>query len=274
MKSSLKKFMGNKNTVTILGVVICIAVLYIGYNVRINSVTNMVDMPVAAQQIGPRTQITDSMITKIRVPGNLLKGEFYKDRKDIVGKYTNYNTVIAASSLFYKSLLKDAKDLPSAGFGDVKEGHVLVSYPVDMKSTYANSMEPETYINIYFKARNDDDKVIFGKFIHNIKVLSVKDGDGQNVFEASEEIRTPAYLIFALPENVHELFRKTLYIANDYDIELLLVPSTVNLTEENAIKVTSGEIRDYIMERTEMIDINEEVTDEELFIKNSDKKEE
>ena len=33
---SIKRFLGNKNTVTILGVIIGIAVLYFGYNIRVN----------------------------------------------------------------------------------------------------------------------------------------------------------------------------------------------------------------------------------------------
>ena len=37
MNASLKKFLGNKNTVTILGVLLCIVILVIGYNRTINS---------------------------------------------------------------------------------------------------------------------------------------------------------------------------------------------------------------------------------------------
>ena len=36
LKASMKKFFGNKNTVTILGVILCLVILYIGYNYRIN----------------------------------------------------------------------------------------------------------------------------------------------------------------------------------------------------------------------------------------------
>ena len=36
LSSSLKKFVSNKNTITIIGVVLCIIILYWGYNFRIN----------------------------------------------------------------------------------------------------------------------------------------------------------------------------------------------------------------------------------------------
>lgn len=269
IQASLKKFMGNKNTVTILGVIICVVVLYVGYNMRISSVANLIEMPVASVDIQPRTLITNDLVQTVKVPGNLLKGSFYTTKQDIIGKYSNYNSMIAQGSLFYKALLINAEDMPSAVYKDVPEGHTVMSYPVDMDSTYANTMEPETYIDIYFKAIIDEDtdepKVIFGKFAHNVKILAVKDGAGQNVFETSEEVREPAYLIFSVPTGIFELIKKAQYISSDYGIQFTLVPNTITLTEKDAVEVTSADIRDYIMERTEMIDVNIEVTDDELY---------
>ena len=39
-----------------------------------------------------------------------------------------------------------------------------------MVSTYANSMMPDDYINIYFKGKADDGSIMFGKFISNIRI--------------------------------------------------------------------------------------------------------
>lgn len=47
LKASMKKFLGNKNTVTILGIIVCLVVLYIGYNYRINSKVELVQVPYA-----------------------------------------------------------------------------------------------------------------------------------------------------------------------------------------------------------------------------------
>ena len=127
-----------------------------------------------------------------------------------------------------------------------------------MTSTYANSMMPDDYINIYFKALDDDDNIMFGKFISNVKILSVKDNNGQNVFESTEEARTPAYMMFALPEDMHLLFRKAIYLANEYNVELILVPNTVTLTEEKAdVFVSSKDIQDFINDKTNMVSVDE-----------------
>lgn len=264
--NKFKKFLGNKNTVTILGLIICVAILYIGYHFQISRATKLVDLPVATEDIQPRTLITDNLVKTVRVPSSFLEGSYYSYIGDIVGKYSNYNTIIAKGSLFYTSLLIDAKDMPNAIYSDVPDGHIVVSYPVSMETTYLNTMEPDTYIDIYFKGVNDEDKVMFGKFVRNVKILAVKNSSGQNVFEAVEESRTPAYIFFALPEGVFELLRKGQYIASDYGIEFTLVPNTIKLTEQDVVSVSSEQIRDFILDRTEFLDdTNIEVTDEEAI---------
>lgn len=257
LSNSLKKFVGNKNTVTIIGVVLCIFILYFGYNYRINQKTALTKVPYANQTIQPRTEITSAMISTMNVPASFLVGSYYKNSSDIVGKYSNYNTIIAEGSLFYTDLVVDSSVLPNSAFIDVKEGETVISYKVNMDTTYANSMMPNDYIKIYFKARNDDGTIMFGKFLDKIKILDVKDSEGRHVFENTDEARTPAYMMFAMPEDMHLLFRKAIYLAKSYDVELILVPNTQELTQDEAVIVTSKDIQDFINDKTEMVSVDE-----------------
>ena len=257
LKASMKKFFGNKNTVTILGVILCLVILYIGYNYRINSKTELVAVPVAKQTIQPRTYITEDMIEIRNVPVELLNtSKYYTTSKSIVGKYSNYNTMIAKGSLFYTDLVVDEKDLPDSAFSDVPEGYTVIIYPVNIYSTYANSMAPGSYINIYYKSLNDDGEVMFGKFISNIEVLDVKDSSGRHVFENSDEARTPAYMLFAVPEETHLLLRKALYLT-DYDVELLLIPNTATLSEDQKVTVSSLQIEEFINSKTAFVSVDD-----------------
>ena len=118
-----------------------------------------------------------------------------------------------------------------------------------MDSTYANSMMPDDYIKIYFKAKNDDGTIMFGKFLDKVKILDVKDSSGQHVFENSAEARIPAYMLFALPEDMHLLFRKAIYLSSSYGVELILVPNTLELTQLEAVIVSSKDIHDFIYDK-------------------------
>lgn len=255
LKTSMKKFFGNKNTVTILGIILCLVILYIGYNARINSKVELVQVPYAKETIQPRTYINDDMIGIMNVPKSFLVGQYYSNKNNIVGKYSNFNTMIAEGSLFYKDLVVDAEELPDSAFQDVPEGYTVIIYPVDIYTTYANSMAPGSLINIYYKSLNDAGEVMFGKFVSNIEILGVKDSSGRHVFENSEEDRTPAYLLFAVPEETHLLLRKALYL-EDYDVELILVPNTATVTEDDTVKVTSKQIEEFINEKTAFVSVD------------------
>ncbi len=257
LSNSLKKFAGNKNTVTIIGVVLCIFILYLGYNFRINQRVELTKVPYANQTIQPRTRIDSSMINMMNVPASFLVGSYYTNQNDIVGKYANYNTIIAEGSLFYTDLVIDSATLPNSAFMNIKEGDTVISYKVDMDSTYANSMMPDDYIKVYFKARNDEGQIMFGKFLDKVKILDVKDSSGRHVFENTEEARIPAYMLFALPEDMHLLFRKAIYLSGSYGVELILVPNTEELTQEEAVIVTSKDIQDFINNKTEMVSVDE-----------------
>lgn len=256
LKASMKKFLGNKNTVTILGIVLCLVVLYVGYNYRINAKVELVEVPYATKTIQPRTYITKDMIGTMNVPKSFLVGRYYNNANAIVGKYTNYNTIIAKGSLFYADLVVSKDELPDSAFAEVPEGYTVINYPVNIATTYANSMAPGSYINIYYKSLDDNGKIMFGKFISNIKVLDVKDSSGQHVFENSEETRTPAYMLFAVPEETHLLLRKALYLTK-YSVELILVPNTATLTDADKVNVSSSDIESFINDKTEFVDVTD-----------------
>jgi len=264
LSASLKKFLGNKNTVTIIGVILCIVILVIGYNKTINDRTKLTQVPYAINTIQPKTLITSEMIGTMSVPEAFIKvGDYYKDVNQIKGKYSNYNTMIAAGSLFYKDLLTEEKYLPDSYMFNVPKGNTVINYPVTMSTTYANSMMPESYINVYFKAilpaseneESDEDTIMFGLFLSNVQILAVKDSQGQHVFENTEEVRTPAFMIFSVKEEQHLLIRKALYLQDDYEVELLIVPNTQELPDDVEVTITSEDIHKFITDRTALVDV-------------------
>lgn len=266
---TIKKFLKNKNTITIIGVVVCIIILYIGYTSRINAKTALVDVYYANQTIQPKTKITQDMVSKTSVPGSFIKGKYYKNYEDIVGKYSNYNTMIAEGSIFYKDLIVKEENLPDAIFYDIKEGERVVSFPVTMEKTYGNSIMPGNKIDIYVKYIDDDKNIIYGAFYEKIEVLGVKDSAGRNVFENTEEKRTPAYVYFSLEEVKYLLFSSLQYVEDFYDaheIEIVLVPNTAEFeTEEKlATEVTSKHLYDFTLDKLKMIDSQEDLYNELL----------
>lgn len=259
------KFLKNKNTVTILGILLCLIILYVGYTTSINKKTALVDVYYANQTIQPKTLITEDMVSKTRVPGAFIKGTYYKSYNDIVGKYSNYNTMIAAGSIFYSDLLVSEGNLPDAVLYNTNEGERVVSFPVDTVTTYGNSIMPGNIVDVYVKLYDNSGKLVYGEFFDNIEVLGVKDASGKNVFENTEEARVPAYVYFSLPEAKYLLFSSLNYILTN-DIEVVLVPNTVKFDAKNpaAVEVTSDYLYDFVLDKIQKIDGQEELYNELL----------
>ncbi len=255
----LSKFLKNKNTVTILGVLACIAILFVGYNMRINQKTALVTVYYANQTIQPKTLITEEMVSRTQVPESFIKGNYYKQYKDIVGKYSNYNTMIAQGSIFYSDLLVEEQNLPDAILYDVNEGERIINFPVNMVTTYGNSIMPSNMVDIYVKLIHNN-KVVYGKMYENVEVLAVKDSNGKNVFESTEEERTPAFLYFSLPEAKYLLFSALNYIESN-DIEVVIVPNTMKFDakEPLATEVTSSHLYRFVLNKLEQIDNQREL---------------
>ena len=262
LSTSFKKFLQNKNTVSVLGVVLGIGVLYVAYTARIKSSINPVTVPYALEQINAGTQISENQIGTREVPPSMLEGEVITNVSEIIDKYAAADTVIPEGSLFYKSAVVEKEQLPDNIILEYPKGYVLYNLAVDTNSTYGNSVYPGNYIDIYFKAVNkidennteqltaDADKILLGKLMANIKVLAVRDSDGKAVFQNIDENRKPAMVIFAVPEEYYILLKKAEFMRT-YDTSLIIVPTNESLKDEpGLLEISSDTLKNWINNNT------------------------
>ena len=263
--TSFKKFLQNKNTVTVIGVILAIIVLYFAYTIRINSAIHPVSVPYAVEQIKAGTQITESMISTRQVPPSMLDGEVILNVGEIIDKYSAADTVIPKGSLFYKRAVVEKEQLPGNIILDYPKNYVLYNLKVDTNSTYGNSVFPGNYIDIWLKAVNiipsdqiatnkDANKIMYGKLISNVKVLAVKDSSGKDVFQNMDENRSPAMIVFALPQEYYVLLSKASYMRT-YSTEIIVVPTNEgNKDEPGDITISSEDLKEWINNNTAWTD--------------------
>lgn len=254
--TGLKKFLQNKNTVTVIGVVVAIIILYVAYNMRIQSAINPVNVPYAKVQIDPGVQITADMVGTRAVPPSMLEGKVITSAINVIDKYSSADTVIPEGSLFYERTVVEKEQLPANIILSYPKGYVLYNMSVNTSTTYGNSIYPGNYIDIYLKAVNklaegeeitaDADKIMLGKLLANIKVLAVKDSSGLPVFSNLDEQRTPAMIVFAVPEEYYILLKKAEYLRT-YDSTLIPVPTNESLKDEPGdLEISSEQLKDWI----------------------------
>lgn len=248
---SLKKFFTNKNTVTIIGVVAILIILYVMYTKTINKATEKIQVPVASKTINPQTQITADDITHIEVANAAKPDKVIMKDELIIGKYTGVGVTVPEGSMFYNDVIVEKEELPGNWLTLLEkdaEGNLQIPYyfSVNTTTTFGNSIQPGDYVDFYVRAYNEKDELMFGKMIENIKILAVTDGSGQDVFKSQTDIGTPSFLNFGLSSQLHDVLKKAEYL-NGTDIELIVIPHGGAVPEENLeTNVTSSQLRDFI----------------------------
>ena len=227
--STIKKFFTNKTTVTIVGVVASIAILVGFYIYRVNTAINPQKVPVATRDLKATDQITEADIKYVKINKKFL------NKKDIftasivnklIDKYVSVGTSIPKGGLFYQSQVVEKKELPNAIFDEIPDGYTIYQLKVNNEKTFANSIYPGDIIDLYLTT-TDSGKLVFGKFITNIKVLAVRDSAGNNVFDVTSG-RTPAWLLFAVETDMYQYLK----IAEFAGIEIMPNPSNNFLSED------------------------------------------
>lgn len=253
---TIKRILSNKNTVTVLGVVAAVLVLYFGYNSRVNKAITPINVPYAKETIQPGTQITEDMIGMKNVSSETIADGFaYTNINEVKNKYANADSVIPKGSLFYKRSVVEKNQLPDEIIYDYPDGYVLYYMNVNTETTYGNAIYPGNYIDIYLKAQNaqaegenivTSDKIMVGKLLENVEVIAVNDSNGNNVFADVDENRTPATLIFAVPQEYYILLNKAKYLRS-VSTTLIPVPTAESLKDEPGdLKLSSEELKNYI----------------------------
>ena len=270
---NFKRFISNKNTLTIIMTILGILILYLGYTWRVNVATSPVSIPVAKVNIDQRTKITSDMITYIDVPNTMVGKNVIKSRMLITGMYTNYNVVIPKGSPFYSDNGVLVAEIPDNVFSALKKDQIPFNFKVSLDDTYGNSIFPDSIVDIYMKATDSESRVMVGKFISDVRVLAVKDEYGNDVFESAFEVKIPNTILFGLDKDLHLLMRKASYLSRN-GVELYAVPRTGTFTQaqKDALvpKVATSFLRDFVIANTVNIEEEqlEEVEQEQPVVEN------
>ena len=249
----VKRFFKNKNTVTIIGVIVCLGILYFVYDMRIKRATNPTTVAYAKVVIGPRTYITSDMVSTKKVPGELAEG-IYTLPSQVIGKYVMNDAVIPINGLFYQDYIGTWDQISDTIYDSIENDHTIFALEVTKNNTYGNSIYPGNYIDLYYKQDlNSGGNIVIGKFIEGIKVLAVTDGNGRNVFETAGNPGNPKYIIFSVDEEMHLLLKKTKYVADIKNGDLFPVPRNKDYSTNNKNvkpKVVNSEIKTMILDAT------------------------
>ena len=264
----LNKFLRNKNTVTILGIILIVFLLFIGFNVTINQTVNPVSIPVAKTTIPAQTKITGDMLQIKKISKVGLTENVIRNASLIVGKYTSINVTIPAGSMIYTDWIVDEDSIPGNWIEkiDISKGEEAYYYKVDMASTFGNSILPDSHIDIYMSAKDANGNIMYGKLFSSIKILAVHDASGHNVFADPSNVGSPSYLAFGLSRDNYKLLKRAEYLKGQ-GIDLVIEPKGQKYVSSLGTLVSSKILQDYINNATSTV--SDEAVEEFVRVQNS-----
>lgn len=263
--NSIVRFLKNKNTVTVLGVILGMVILYVGYTITLNKHVKPVQVPVAATTIQPRTKITADMITYAEVPESYISENAIRNESELIDMFSNYNTVIPQGSMFYSEAVTTEQAMPNYVLSLLKEGEFGVSYSMtstdSSKGNIAWGIMPGDKIDLYMRVSTDEGSVMLGKLLENVEVLAVTDSEGNNTYEVSDGSRTADRLIFGVKEDIFLLLLRSNYL----DVEIFPVQHGAWVDDKDATtQLSTQELVDYIKARTVQLSTDPSSTIEQV----------
>ena len=261
----IKRFFQNKNIVTVIAAVVCVIIIFFAYKYRVSQAINTTTVPQAAVKIEARTEITKDLIKSTKVATSLISDNVIKDQNEIIGKFVNYNTVIPKGSLFYKGSVVEWEKMPDSAWSNISSGNTIVSLAVNQTTTYGNSIYPGDYIDLYYKTYDNKGKLVYGPLIKSIKVLAVKDVNGEHIFKKSADQQDASALIFQVTEEYHLILRVAMSIGGS---QIIPVPRNANYGKDEVTTLSSEYIVKFIQDKSQMLepDIIEEPDNSDINI--------
>lgn len=260
--SKIKEFFKNKNTVTILCVLAGILILYVAYNWRVGKAVEPILVPYARKTLESQHLITADDIGYIEIAGTAAEkmNGLIRNVGPLIGRKVAYGETIQQNSFFFTDDVMDANTITgnAAIAREIPDGYTLIYLDVDLHSTFGNAIYPGNYIDLWFRASDDNGAFMYGKFLSSIKVLEVTDREGNSVFETSSEARAPSELLFAVDNEYKKLLEVAMQIG-----QLIPVPRNKSYTTHPEPMKVNRYLENYVLAKSSMITDGASYVDEE-----------
>lgn len=212
---------------------------YLGSTVYINDRLEMVEVPVAAQLLTPRTLIDENDVVMVKIPKGVLQSTILLEPKKMIGKYTLINTQIPQGSFIYASMVEEAqeaKDYPSLL---LHPNQVVYALEVDLKMTSGNTLQPAQKIAIYVSLIHNR-LTIVDQLISNVRILSLKDKNGKELEKATD---IPKIMLIALDQKLVSLLTKAIALG-----DLILTPISNQNNEQESVLIENTALLEVLYE--------------------------
>jgi Flp pilus assembly protein CpaB len=212
---------------------------------------DLVEVPGAAHDIRPRTEITEEDIMMIQVPGAYILPGTCTTKNEVLGLYTDMQGMIPAGSPFYADMLKEKKDLPDRASLQLKEGQAV--YTMTPSSSDLTVLTAGMRVDLYASLKKEDGTPLTGCLLAHVRIISLQDHQGREVGEPDSG--TPYLICFAVNQEDIDL----LTLAEEAG-EVRLFSTSESHDDREAVRCADSPLLQYLEEMkkgSEVITLND-----------------
>lgn len=167
-----------------------------------NTALHMTSSYIAKKDIYPRSCIQESDIEEIQIPDSYLNQNVVRDKKDILGKYTDIQGKIPAGSFFYDSMLFDVEELPDYPSTQLYADQSIFQCLLD--TTTLGHLTKSQRIDLSATIQLDE-KQITETILYHARILMIQDYNGKDVTSPQSTTIPYSILLAVNTSDIEEL---------------------------------------------------------------------
>ncbi|MGN1343543.1 MAG: hypothetical protein ACI4U3_03130 [Traorella sp.] len=195
-----------KKHIGFIGIIVLILINVLLFKIILDKKLDLVEVPVAAVLIEPRTQISEDMIEVIKIPRAMINEDCVLDKEEAIHKYTEIEGMIPKGSLLYKSMLFDEDELPDYPALKLKQGQNVYSLATDLIKSSGNSLTNNQLVDIYVTFTSKKENPISDCLLMSVRIINVVDRKGIDMKKS--ELNIPSVINLAVNEEYVSLLKK------------------------------------------------------------------
>ncbi len=187
--------------IVLAGITLSMINVYVNYQIKTKM--DIINVPVALNDLGIRHMITENDIEFISMSKKLVSENMIIDESLIINSYVSNQGFVSKGSFFYENTLDNQNEMSDMHNFLLEDNQVAFTLQENETDVTLSNFEINQFVDIYISIRINQSEVINDLFIENVKIIGVKDYNGNDL----EQQMSAATVILAIEKDLISLLK-------------------------------------------------------------------
>lgn len=151
----------------------------------------------------PRTKIKEENLEKFKIPRSFLEDETVTEKDDLIGKYVKLNHHLYPNSMINKNEVESLAMSEDDALLGLMDHERLFSMKSGALESLGSMLRNGHRVDVYLRSSYTFDKTKTVKLAESVRVLGLKDRNGEDITEANSQ---PHTILLAIDEDKIAMF--------------------------------------------------------------------